>query len=690
MCMGLRGTPGYADKTIPNILNMVEGQTVQFAGHTLAPWLRRHMTVIACLALIATALSVIFVTAAPRGKAGAQLNVPSISTPQLLSNPDFGQNLSHWNLDAGANWAVYQGYGVVEDGQFLETNTGSAGAGASVYQDVSTTAALGHSYRGSMLLRSPANVSVPVRLALWALGGSSGSLVGVTNATLTSNSWQRVSVDTDITNSGYTNLRLQLYVDATGINVDVDGPMLQDAGLGNASFEQGTTNWGITPNAAWAVYPTSANESTNFLEWNWGNAGYGSSISQDVTTQPTNGEDYQAAMMLRSPSGTPITVQLVLWALGGSSADESGVTTTTVSSTSWQPVGVTLHVGAGGFTDLRVQLYSYTSANLDVDTTSLTDAGLSNSNFENNFNGWSASPAGMAYAVYNTSQAYEDNTLLEMNTGNQTSGTVQTSANFSVTPGAYNAYVALRSPASVPANVHLRLFTNGGKTEVALSSFTVSSSNWALYSVELDVANTGHTGLSFRVGIVNSGVNLDVGAANLVYSHGSPVSATSGDCTPSNSCSPVTFSDALLAEPQINGPATGPNVYALEVWDEAEGGGAGCPGQPPNTAPWAYSSGPAGNPINTTQSNAGSQPTTWNSVGVQQFQDAAGHTCWYWGLAATYQTLINGYYGAIISALQNPASTNNAQCVALAQAVGSTPWGTGNFSGDCNNTVSAT
>ena len=75
---------------------------------------------------------------------------------------------------------------------------------------------------------------------------------------------------------------------------------------------------------------------------------------------------------------------------------------------------------------------------------------------------------------------------------------------------------------------------------------------------------------------------------------------------------------------------------------------------------------------------------------MRQFQDVNGHTCWYWGLAATYQTLINGYYGGIIQTLQNPASTNNAQCVALAQAVGQSPWGTGNFSADCNNTVSAT
>jgi hypothetical protein len=45
------------------------------------------------------------------------------------------------------------------------------------------------------------------------------------------------------------------------------------------------------------------------------------------------------------------------------------------------------------------------------------------------------------------------------------------------------------------------------------------------------------------------------------------------------------------------------------------------------TAPWGYSAGPAGNPLNTTQSEPGS--TAYNSASVQIYADADGQTCWY-------------------------------------------------------------
>ena len=306
-------------------------------------------------------------------------------------------------------------------------------------------------------------------------------------------------------------------------------------------------------------------ESGNFLEWNSGASGPEASIYQDVSTQPTSGEDYQGTLMVRSPAGTPLSLQLYLWAIGGTSANVAGSTSVTVSSTTWQPVSVVLHVPSSGYTDMRLQLYTSTTGdNIDVDAGGLTDAGLTNSNFENGVSGWTSSPNGMNEAVYNGS-AYADNTFLEMNTGTQTSATVSSNTPFSVAPGPYNAYVALRSPDGTPANVRLRLYTTGGTTEVSVSSFTVSSPDWTIYSVELDVGATGHTGLDFRVGVVTSGVNVDVDTADVVMPHSQPVAST-GDCTPTNSCSPVSFSDALLAEPQISAPATGPNVYALEVW----------------------------------------------------------------------------------------------------------------------------
>jgi len=173
----------------------------------------------------------------------------------------------------------------------------------------------------------------------------------------------------------------------------------------------------------------------------------------------------------------------------------------------------------------------------------------------------------------------------------------------------------------------------------------------------------------------------------------SEIQATSGtlsavwvvDCTGDNSCTPNTFADDIFVYPGINAPATAANEFAMRVWERREGGGAGCPGQAAWTAPWAYSGGPAGNPINTTQWEPGS--SNWNSVGVKIFSDNSGHTCWFWGVKANGDTLLNGYYGPILSALRNPVADSYNQCVRLAQAVGSTPWGTGNFQSSCTLNV---
>jgi hypothetical protein len=156
--------------------------------------------------------------------------------------------------------------------------------------------------------------------------------------------------------------------------------------------------------------------------------------------------------------------------------------------------------------------------------------------------------------------------------------------------------------------------------------------------------------------------------------------STGGDCTATNSCTPTTFANALLA--YASAPVTVANAYAITKWERMEGGGAGCGSQRPLTAPWSYSRGPAGNPLATTQREPGS--TSWNSVGVQVFADADGHTCWYWGLKANGDVLVGtGFYGNILAVLRSPVSDPTQQCDRLAVAVAASPWGTANFSSLC-------
>ena len=148
----------------------------------------------------------------------------------------------------------------------------------------------------------------------------------------------------------------------------------------------------------------------------------------------------------------------------------------------------------------------------------------------------------------------------------------------------------------------------------------------------------------------------------------SMVDASAANCGDTNNCTADTFADAILTS--INAPDTSVNRQAFEAWEDAEGGN------------WQNSA--SCNPLNTTMREPGSHSI--NSVGVQAYATGFGHTCWTWGITATYQTLkINGgdTYRAILHALRNPDSTAHGQCIDLAQAVASTPWGTGNFSAVC-------
>jgi hypothetical protein len=92
-------------------------------------------------------------------------------------------------------------------------------------------------------------------------------------------------------------------------------------------------------------------------------------------------------------------------------------------------------------------------------------------------------------------------------------------------------------------------------------------------------------------------------------------------------------------------PTSAQNVAAINAWHQAEGGNA------------------AFNPLNTTQGAPGA--SNYNKVGVKNY------TSYQEGLQATLQTLKNGHYGNILGALK---AGNDA--MAVANAVGSSPWGT--------------
>jgi len=109
---------------------------------------------------------------------------------------------------------------------------------------------------------------------------------------------------------------------------------------------------------------------------------------------------------------------------------------------------------------------------------------------------------------------------------------------------------------------------------------------------------------------------------------------------------------AVIREPQ-----TQCNEAAVTAWQRTEGGGPGGDGATYNN-------------LNTTQPEPGDYSI--NSVGVKAYPSYSE------GLQANATAITNGLYGPILSALR---AGDNAQ--AVANAVASSPWGTGSFSATC-------
>lgn len=110
---------------------------------------------------------------------------------------------------------------------------------------------------------------------------------------------------------------------------------------------------------------------------------------------------------------------------------------------------------------------------------------------------------------------------------------------------------------------------------------------------------------------------------------------------------PTTWAAALLA--RLGVPVSTSNVTAITAWESAEGGNWHNPDR--------Y------NPLNTTQPATGA--TSTNGAGVKAY------TSWDQGLSATVQTLTNGLYGGILTALSQGSSAD-----AVVSAVTRSPWGT--------------
>ncbi|HMK99726.1 MAG TPA: carbohydrate binding domain-containing protein [Acidimicrobiales bacterium] len=475
--------------------------------------------VVAAAFLIACSLAVgTSLLRAPRASASAALP----ASPNLLNDPTFEQgNVGPWMFAPGENRAVYTPSSApanTVDQTYLETNSGSSSA-PNFYQDVDISPSPGQSYTTSILLRSPTSATITGTLVLWAVGGSSTEM-GQTSFSVSSPTWTPWYTDLDIGRAGHTFLRVQVYINTLGANLDADGATLQDATLSDAGFAQGLGPWQVTPGQNRAIYQGQTPDGEYYLETNTGSASVGS-LYQDVSGVPVVNHDYQLALYLRSPTGAAISATIVLWALGGTT-NEDAQQAVTVQSGQWTRYVTDLDVADPGHTLFRVQIYlSTTGENLDVAGTSLEDTGVADGDFAESGSGpWSTSEA--SSQSENGSGGPSGSTWLEVTSDSADGSLFQDVPTNPVDGHPYTASVYLKSPATtaVTGTVVLWALDSSGSAqsaEVAQTDFNVGGS-WTQVSTVLDVASGGYDDLRLQVYLTNSGTSVDVDAATLADS----------------------------------------------------------------------------------------------------------------------------------------------------------------------------
>jgi len=132
----------------------------------------------------------------------------------------------------------------------------------------------------------------------------------------------------------------------------------------NGGFESGNGTWRVMNNPGGVVNrevysnPTRARTGAGFMEANTSVGG--GSVGQDTGVYPNPGKYYSLRVWVRNTtdSGSPFSVTVALWALGGS--QEQATTTASIGS-KWTPVDVVLRPVNSGHSQIRVELYMNTN-----------------------------------------------------------------------------------------------------------------------------------------------------------------------------------------------------------------------------------------------------------------------------------------------------------------------------------------
>jgi hypothetical protein len=432
------------------------------------------------------------------------------TTSNLLSNASFGAGtFAPWSTIAvkggKVNYAAYDTpAGTAEQGSWYGASNTST-AGGSIYQDAGVTTSPGQSYTFSIWIRSSTTATVTGTVALYGLGGTLE--VGATNFSA-GDGWKLVSVPLDVTKTGHTSLRAQVYENTTGVTYFYDGAQLINDDLDNASFDSGTfAPWSTIAvkggKVNYTAYDTPAGTAEQGSWYGASNTSTGGgSIYQDASTSTSPGQSYTFSIWIRSATTATVTGTAALYGLGGTL--EVGATNFSVGD-GWKLVSVPLDITKTGHTSLRAQVYENTTGvTYFYDGAQLINDDLDNASFgAGTFSPWStiAVKGGKVnYAAYDTpAGTAEQGSWYGASNTSTGGGSIYQDAAVTTSPGqSYTFSIWIRSSTSTTVTGTIAIYGLGGTLEDAGTNFSVGA-GWALVSVPLDVTKAGHSTIRAQV-----------------------------------------------------------------------------------------------------------------------------------------------------------------------------------------------
>ena len=213
----------------------------------------------------------------------------------------------------------------------------------------------GQSYTFSVWARAEATTAENICVVLWGVG--EGSQHGQT-CTSIGQTWTLVSAPYDVTASGLTELRAQVYLGVAGLALDLAGASLVDDALENASFERGDTAGWLSLEPPGGILRRRPEESSGLPEGSslldLSTTRTRGSLYQDVPVQLVPGQSYTFSVWARADANVAETICVVLWGMGDST--RNGQTCTSIGQ-AWTLVAAPYDVSAPGLTRLRAQVY---------------------------------------------------------------------------------------------------------------------------------------------------------------------------------------------------------------------------------------------------------------------------------------------------------------------------------------------